>query len=547
MTRLMFLALTITGFLGSILGAPVELEQGHEDKISGAADVVIIGAGVSGIATAITLLNEGIDDFIILEGSDEVGGRVQTQILENKALEQTTYIETGANWIEGEHAEEIIALADKWNLKTVSEGYVASDIKYFKGNWGMNPLDRSRPRGEFIHPDRETAALKDAFCRAYDYTYYRIKHNLVDITLRAGLRIANWLPRSPIEKLMEWFWVDYMTAKSPKSCSLLHTLMSSQYKPFGEEEDVRLVVDQKGYKSIFADELKEKFNGTLDDPRLRLSTVVRNVNYSGGEIVLTTENNERYVARKHIVSTVSVGVLQDRYLTWTPDLPDWKREAISAFDMTYYQKIHLLFDRQFWGNEVHIGYADPEVRGRYPLWKNLNAPGYFNGSETGYIFFVTQTEDEAIRVSNMDKEDVKAEVLHKLREMYGDDVPEPLDMTLPLWNHNPLFRGSFSNWPIGFSDQHHWNLRQPVDDGRLMFTGEACSYESFGFVQGAWSEGRKSGHLISQCMLEGICPKSEIFKHIHGQCASKEASQGLSVTNRYERPLRHQAAVMDQQ
>lgn len=509
------------------------------ELIAGEADIIIIGAGVSGIATALTLLDNGIEDFIIIEGRDEVGGRVQTEGLTNPNSGQTTYIEIGANWIEGRNAEEIQRLAEKWELKTVEERSVDSNIKYFEGNWGVNPAETSRPRGSYVKTDAENTVLTEALKEIFDFAHYRRKYNLVDMTLRAGLRMVNWLPTTPIEKLLEWFAVDYMLAESPDTCSLLHTFSKSQYKPFADDSKVRLVVDQRGYKYIFENELKEKFNGTLNDPRLRLNTIIRKVDYSGNETILTTENDEKFIARKHVVSTMSIGVLQDQFLTWDPVLPNWKREAISAFYMTYYQKIHLLFDRQFWGDEAHVGYADPDVRGRYPLWKNLNAPGYFNGSETGYIFFVTQTEDEAIRVSHMDKEDIKAEILHKLRELYGDDVPEPLDMTVPLWNHDPLFRGSYSNWPIGFSDQHHWNLRQPISDGKVIFTGEAYSRESLGFIQGAWAEGKKTGQVISRCILQDVCPRSQAYERIYDHHPLKD---NVMDSSQNDAPSLHQQA-----
>src|SRR4051812_1796888 len=37
-------------------------------------EVVVIGAGISGIGAAITLREAGIDDFVVLEKSTEVGG-----------------------------------------------------------------------------------------------------------------------------------------------------------------------------------------------------------------------------------------------------------------------------------------------------------------------------------------------------------------------------------------------------------------------------------------------------------------------------------------
>jgi monoamine oxidase len=40
--------------------------------------VVIIGAGIAGLSCAKYLIENNIDDFIILEASDQIGGRCQT-------------------------------------------------------------------------------------------------------------------------------------------------------------------------------------------------------------------------------------------------------------------------------------------------------------------------------------------------------------------------------------------------------------------------------------------------------------------------------------
>jgi cation diffusion facilitator CzcD-associated flavoprotein CzcO len=37
-------------------------------------DIVIIGAGFSGLGTAIRLRQQGIEDFVVLERHDDVGG-----------------------------------------------------------------------------------------------------------------------------------------------------------------------------------------------------------------------------------------------------------------------------------------------------------------------------------------------------------------------------------------------------------------------------------------------------------------------------------------
>ena len=40
--------------------------------------IVIIGAGIAGVSAATTLVNAGFTDFVILEATDRVGGRIWT-------------------------------------------------------------------------------------------------------------------------------------------------------------------------------------------------------------------------------------------------------------------------------------------------------------------------------------------------------------------------------------------------------------------------------------------------------------------------------------
>ena len=54
----------------------------------------IVGAGLSGLTTAYQLLQQGEEDFVILEGRDKIGGRIHTQ----------DGIDLGAVWFQHHHS-----------------------------------------------------------------------------------------------------------------------------------------------------------------------------------------------------------------------------------------------------------------------------------------------------------------------------------------------------------------------------------------------------------------------------------------------------------
>ncbi|XP_031572601.1 polyamine oxidase 6-like [Actinia tenebrosa] len=70
--------------------------------------VLILGAGLSGIVAGKTLMDNGVDDFLILEGQDYIGGRIKQHNFSG------FNVELGANWI---HLAKQEDSAPMWSLK----------------------------------------------------------------------------------------------------------------------------------------------------------------------------------------------------------------------------------------------------------------------------------------------------------------------------------------------------------------------------------------------------------------------------------------------
>jgi len=83
-------------------------------------------------------------------------------------------------------------------------------------------------------------------------------------------------------------------------------------------------------------------------------------------------------------------------------------------------------------------------------------------------------------------------------------IPDPEAFYFPRWFNDPLYRGSYSNWPSSFFSEHHENLRATVDQ-RLWFAGEATSMKYYGFLHGAFIEGFSVAESIIKCIKGGGC------------------------------------------
>ncbi|CAJ1958895.1 unnamed protein product [Sphenostylis stenocarpa] len=89
------------------------------------SSVIIVGAGISGIAAAKVLAESGVEDVVILEASDRVGGRIRKERFGGVS------VELGAGWIAGVGgplSNPVWELATQFGLRTCFSDY--SNARY---------------------------------------------------------------------------------------------------------------------------------------------------------------------------------------------------------------------------------------------------------------------------------------------------------------------------------------------------------------------------------------------------------------------------------
>ena len=96
--------------------------------------VLILGGGVAGVIAARTLHQNGIDDFLIVDALDELGGRMMSRNFAGKI------VELGATWVQGTQtgdgpANPIFELVKKHNISTKSNDWFGSiSTRYFSSS-----------------------------------------------------------------------------------------------------------------------------------------------------------------------------------------------------------------------------------------------------------------------------------------------------------------------------------------------------------------------------------------------------------------------------
>uniref|UniRef100_A0A669F855 Spermine oxidase n=2 Tax=Oreochromis TaxID=8139 RepID=A0A669F855_ORENI len=102
--------------------------------------IVVIGAGLAGLAATKILLKNGFTDVSVLEASDHIGGRVQS-VQHGKAT-----LELGATWIHGANGNPVYHLAeDNGLLEHTTDGersvgrislYTKNGVAHYQTNVG---------------------------------------------------------------------------------------------------------------------------------------------------------------------------------------------------------------------------------------------------------------------------------------------------------------------------------------------------------------------------------------------------------------------------
>lgn len=451
--------------------------------------VAVLGAGLAGIITAQALSNQSIDDFIIVEYNDIIGGRVA----------HTTFggytVELGANWVQGLDSgvpggpvNPIWVLAQKYNLSNTYSNYTSILTYNETGITDYFSL---------------LVDFENAYSNLEEDAGYILMDNLQDRSVRAGLSLSGWNPRTMGDMQMaaeavEWWEWDWEYAWTPEESSEEFGIANYNTTFYQWSDENNYVWDQRGFNTFIVGEAYTYLSP--NDTRLWLNTIVTNISYSDSGVTVYNEDGS-CIEAEYAVCTFSVGVLQHDVVTFVPELPQWKQDAIAMFEMGTYTKIFLQFNETFWDPDTQFFlYASPTTRGWYPVWQSLSTPGFIPGSN---IIFVTVVEQQSYRIEKMSDEAVLAEVTGALQLMFPDiTIPQPTAFMFPRWTETKWAYGSYSNWPPGTTLEMHQNLRANV--GRLWFAGEATSAPYYGFLQAAYYEGKEVGERIAG-MLTGDC------------------------------------------
>jgi monoamine oxidase len=411
------------------------------------ADIIVIGAGVAGLAATQRLAGAGLN-VLGLEARERLGGRIFTQ------HHHGFPVELGAEFMHG-RPPEIVNIVKAAGLKLAeTSGEFRSKIG---GRWKnsenlMTEVDELFDKIPAGGPDR-------SFSKYLKSTKY-----------------------SAEAKQQATRFVEGFHAADPERVGV-HWLVKATQAEESVDGDTSFRM-QDGYSKL-VDALA---NGILDNgkaqARVLLNTRVKTVKWRPGDVVVQTSQGEFRAPRAMI--TLPLGVLQAGSVAFTPPL-EAKKQALQLLSMGPVIRVSLCFREKFWEPDPHMRnlsflFTDHH---HFPTWWTPNPLPYpiLTGWAAGKYALPFRDKNKAQITA------IALATLAEILETSESDLKTRLTASFVHdWQSDEFALGAYSYGNVGGAYAGQL-LAEPLAN-TLFFAGEATNAEGHnGTVNGAINSG----------------------------------------------------------
>ncbi|MBZ9769697.1 flavin monoamine oxidase family protein [Mesorhizobium sp. CA6] len=417
-------------------------------------DVVIVGAGFTGLSAALELKRAGID-FLVLEARDRVGGRVEA--VRNGLGE---LIDSGGQFLCVD-MPEVMKLARTYG-KTFVETYI---------------------EGEFItHPSMKPARAERTY-RVAMAIRERMNRIDPDDPAIAGLTVADWLERQHDEadakaafrSLVEGLWC-LAADKVP-----LWYLIDNDRRITNE------VFELQYFLGNTMQSLAEDLAAELGD-RLRLNQAVARVERAPQGVRIST-GAATIEAREVLIALPPATAAK---LDFTPALPAELASALGVWESGAVIKILVRYAKPFWRERDLCGMV---------MWRDQ--PGLFacdastDADHAALVVFVGGPL--ALRWHPLGEAALSAEIIARLVQALGPRAADVIDFSSRDWTHDRWSGGAYSDLIVDVTARH---AERVILAGAppIYFAASEVSPSFPGYVEGAIVAGRVAAAKIQSAI-----------------------------------------------
>lgn len=438
------------GFASAILTScgPLSLNRLLVNSKPQAGRVVIVGAGIAGLAAAAELQAAGWNDVVLLEARDRIGGRIWTSRIVDHP------VDLGASWIHGVDENPIAKIAAKNNIRTLPTDYDNESVHFHDVSQPLQSLDQVLEGFWRYARQRPTVSLRILY-----ETYVR--------RLSLGEEEQHYLRY------------------------VLNTTIEHEFSADINDLSLESITggkDWPGRDELFPDGYDQIVHVLASGLDIRTGQAVSSIDYRGQDVILTTATSDTIEAA-FVVVTVPLGVLKKNSITFIPELPPTTQRALDGLRMGVLNKTCLLFDEVFWPPNVElIGY----VSSRPGQWAETISLYQYTHTP---ILMMFNAGSYGAQIEEMTDDEVVREALAALKSMFGS-VPTPKEVLITRWLADPWSHGSYSYVPMGSSFRSLVELSKPIEN-KVFFAGEATHAEYPATVHGALLSGVRAARDIT--------------------------------------------------
>lgn len=440
-------------------------------------DVLIVGAGLSGLYAARTLHRLGLK-IRVLEARDRIGGRVLSQKLANGGT-----VDLGGQWI-GPGQHRMYQLAHEYGLKTVAT-HTRGDTVF-----AMNRQFRQMPTS---FPPMSWLGKLDTL--QLGWRLNRVVHQLSvtepwqhpRASRMDNSSFTQWLHRNTISKEARSYWqylIESGICNSGDRISLLEVL--HQLATVGGLQ--RLETAESEFFVDGAQTLAHCMAQELGDC-IQLQTPVRSLKQNGALIQVGTDSGE--VSAKHVILAIPPQLLGT--LDFDESLGTSNPGAVTNQVLGQVVKVLVVYDHAWWRTQGLSGVANTPNE---PI--DYLADGSLPNGDPG-ILVALASGPRGIQLSQMSAEDRKATVLSYIQRVLGEASGQLVDMVCMDWISEPFSHGGYASR----RSIRGWTHAPKVlihNDERIHIAGTETATEWRSYMEGALQSAERASAEVVQMM-----------------------------------------------
>jgi monoamine oxidase len=444
--------------------------------------VVVVGAGLAGLAAARRLVAEG-RDVVVLEARDRVGGRTEGHVLSDG-----TPVELGGQWI-GPTQNRMYDLVEELGLEHFrthnDEGALLLDLDGRQSR--VSPRRGATPRlGAFALADLARGLAR--FDRLADRVSLTEPWATPDAEVLDGQTFETWIRRNlrtPTGRAYFRVVCEAVFSAESTDMSLLHALF---YARSGTDLETLSYVDRGAQQDRIVGgsiRIAEAMAASLGE-RVRLGDPVRTVAQDEHGVRVTTRAGESFTG-SHVVVTLPP-TLAGR-LEYAPALPSWRDQLTQRLPAGSVIKAYAVYDEPFWRADGLNGQAVSDT-GPVKVTFDNSPPSGTPGVLMGFV-----EAGDGRRLTRRTPEERREAVLACFVRYFGPRAAHPREFIERDWMAEEFTRGCYgAHFTPGVWTHYGHALREPV--GRVHWAGAECSPVWNGYMEGAVRSGEDAAAAV---------------------------------------------------